>query len=323
MGWLSSKSPASDWPREIPTFVPIAVASPATTESREIGADRHNSPNLPAQLEQAAGRRIDVVVCSALDGDTNLHLNAAVAARWAGECAQGVCGLVEKAGARRAVIVVDASAPAAWIAPIRAAARNRKLVVVELPNHYPQADPTLLIYALTGRRLKPGALPTEQGVILLDAPAALAMGGAKTSPLGVMDHRTGRAIYLDVPLGVPLGAALAAGGAAAEGMILRGGDFSRDIRLSPQQTVGHGELTIHVLPAPLPRAAEPCIRCGWCAEVCPTRVAPAWLLEAAQRHDGRMARRGGRDACIECGLCDQVCPSGLPLLDAIRQVKQT
>jgi Na+-translocating ferredoxin:NAD+ oxidoreductase subunit C len=322
MGWFSSKLPVAQWPREIPTFVPIAASSPAADAAAEVWADRHNSPNLSAQIEQAQGRSIAAVICSALDGDARLRLNAAAAARFAGEVMAGVLGLVEKTGARRACFVVDAAAPAAWTAPLHEAARHRKATVIELPNHYPQTDPTMLVYALTGRRLKPAMLPTSQGVILLDVPAALALGGRKSSPLGVLDHRSGRAIYLDVPLGMRLGDALAAGGAATEGMILRGGDFLRDVRLSSSQTVGRGELAIHMQPAALPRAVESCIRCGWCAQVCPTGVSPAWILEAAQRHDMHLAVRGGRDACIECGLCEQICPSRLPLLEAIRQVKE-
>jgi hypothetical protein len=48
--------------------------------------------------------------------------------------------------------------------------------VDRIANPYPQADPTLLLYTLLERRLRPNRLPTEVGVILLDAPAAIAIG---------------------------------------------------------------------------------------------------------------------------------------------------
>jgi electron transport complex protein RnfC len=323
MGWFSSKPLTPAASREIPTFVPISAPLPPPDEATGPSPDRHNSPNLAAQLEQAGRRTVEAVICSALDGEKRLPLNAAVAARRAGEVLAGVRRVVEKTGASRACVVIDAASPAAWKEPILAAAERFRTTVVELPHHYPQADPTMLLYALTGRRLKPAALPTEQGIVLLDPPAALTLDGEKTVPIGVLDHRNQKATFLDVPLGMALGAALAAAGVATDGTILLGGDFLRDTRISPAQSLGNGELAIHILPAPSPRPAQACIRCGWCAQICPTGVSPAWILEAAQRHEPRLARQGGLGACIECGLCNQVCPAHLPLLEAIRQMKQT
>jgi electron transport complex protein RnfC len=83
--------------------------------------------------------------------------------------------------------------------------------------------------------------------------------------------------------------------------------------------VGTGELCLHLLTPVEPAEVEACIRCGWCADVCPTRVKPAWVLEAAQRGNDRLAHSGRAEACIECGLCDEVCPAHLPLLGAIRR----
>ena len=84
--------------------------------------------------------------------------------------------------------VVDAAdPPARWEGVRKAAAAMgaNELRIVPLANDYPQADPTLLVYTLTRRKLRPGSgggagvhLPTEQGVLLLDAAAAVAAGRA-------------------------------------------------------------------------------------------------------------------------------------------------
>jgi electron transport complex protein RnfC len=313
MGWFSSKSDLITWPKEIPTFTKILSTQPP--------AIFRGGPALEQQLEQARNHPIDTIICSVLDGDPRLRLNAAVAARFGVQISAGMNRLAELTGATQQWIVVEEYSPPPWLRPIRESAGRTR--IIDLPNHYPQADPTLLLYTLLGRRLPPGSSPTDQRAIIAAAPALAAIGdGNMTSvPLGLLNHRTGKSSYFDVPVGMSLSAMLESAGINTDGMMLLSGDRLRDHHLSAEHRVGDGDLTIHLLPRPIPPAAEPCIRCGWCAHVCPTRAAPAWLLEAAQRGDKHLAHAGGLDACIECGLCDQICPANLPLLAAIRQTR--
>lgn len=225
------------------------------------------------------------------------------------------------------MIVMEAYATPAWSSPIRQAAKRAGLEVLDVINEYPQSDPTLMLFSLRRRRLRPGQLPTTQGVLLLDAAAALAVGraamgqAALSTPLGVHDHFHRRAHFLDVPVGMLLGDVLDALEIATDSAMLRSGDLLRDLRLSRDCVIGGEELAIHVT-APEPELnPDPCMRCGWCLETCPTLLYPAMALEAAQRNDATMARRAGIDSCIECGLCSYVCPSKLPLLDSIRRMR--
>jgi electron transport complex protein RnfC len=290
-------------------------------------ADRHASPDLIGQLNQAVSRPIDTLICSVLDTDAGLRLNAALAAREPDQVADGAALLAQICGVRRAMIVMEAYATPAWSSPIRQAAKRAGLEVLDVINEYPQSDPTLMLFSLRRRRLRPGQLPTTQGVLLLDAAAALAVGraamgqAALSTPLGVHDHFHRRAHFLDVPVGMLLGDVLDALEIATDSAMLRSGDLLRDLRLSRDCVIGGEELAIHVT-APEPELnPDPCMRCGWCLETCPTLLYPAMALEAAQRNDATMARRAGIDSCIECGLCSYVCPSKLPLLDSIRRMR--
>jgi electron transport complex protein RnfC len=328
-----SQSDLQRWPRELATIQNAAPLLPAedpptdlktalqSWRSAGVRADRHGSPDLLAQLQRALIVPVDTVLCSILDDEPDLRLNAAVAVRSPELIVAAVQRLTKLTGAKHGSIAIESPAPSEWDRPLRAAAKSAAVTIVELPNDYPQADPTLLLYTLANRRLKPGDLPVEQGVLLLDAPAAVAVACGKmpTVPLGVLDHDKPHAIYMDVQVGATLADSLA--GVDTDGKVLLGGDWRRDRRLSPDLIVDGSELAIHVMWLGARRNSEPCIRCGWCAEVCPTRVSPALILEAAQRGDAAMASMGGVNACIECGLCDQVCPSNLPLLSAIRIVR--
>ena len=102
---------------------------------------------------------------------------------------------------------------------------------------------------------------------------------------------------------------------------LRGGDFLREKMLPLDCVLDGGEILLHLTAGAAPPPAEPCIRCGWCLDICPTHVHPAGVLESAQRQDDQMAQRFGAAACIECGLCSYICPSHLPLMPAAQMMK--
>jgi electron transport complex protein RnfC len=196
-------------------------------------------------------------------------------------------------------------------------------------NDYPQADPTLLMYTMLGRRLRPGRLPTDQGAVLLDAAAAVAVGRfalsdepLRCAPLAVRDHVSNQSCYVAAPLGMTLAELLERLGMPWQDRILRGGDLLRDVRVAPDARVGCGELIYHSSGLSAALVPASCIRCGWCVDACPTNVQPATALEAAQRRDPDMAENAGIEACIECGICSYVCPSHLPLLEGIRQMKR-
>lgn len=294
-----------------------------------VWADRHISPDLIGQLNQIISRPIDTLICTILDSDASLRLHAAIAAQMADRVVAGVSFLSGITAARRAIIAVESFTSPKWIAPLAAAARPEQIQIVELANDYPQSDPVLMMYTLTRRRARPGSLPTAHAALVLDAAAALAVGDAAagrpmlTVPVAVHEHVPRRSHFFLVPVGATVEALLRQLWIEPEDVILRGGDLLRDLRLTPDSVIAGGELSIHITARERPVIPEPCIRCAWCIEACPTRVHPALVLDAAQRADTHMANRAGIAACIECGICEHVCPSRLPLLDAIREMRNS
>jgi electron transport complex protein RnfC len=294
-----------------------------------VWADRHASPDLIGQLNRVMARPIDTLICTALDSDAGLRLNATVAARFSERVIAGVSLLARITGVRGAMVAVENFAGPEWIMPVRNAARGANVQIVELANDYPQSDPTLMIYSLTRRRLRPGNLPTVNAALVLDAAAALAIGNAAhgeamlSVPVAVHDHANRHSHFLEVAVGTTVEQVLKQLSIPTEESVIRGGDLLRDVGLRLDAVIAGGELTIHVTSGEAVVVPEPCIRCAWCFEACPTLVHPAFILDAAQRRDLRMAHRAGIAACIECGVCAHVCPSRLPLLQAIREVRNS
>lgn len=342
-------SPIS-WPREAPRFVALsepwgiaddpAILSPLTSVGQadraawvdrlskaKVQASRRNSPDLAGQLAQTLRRPIDTVLCGVLDVDPAACLNGALASQYPMELTAGVMLLGRITGARSVGVATDARVPSRWFSRLRRACSGVDLRVEPIINDYPQAEPTLLIYSMLGRRLRPGRLPTETGVLLFDAAAAIAVGrcalfneSMTSSPVVVRDRLGDHSHYAIASTGWTIADLFARFGMSSESRTLRAGDVLRDVRISPTSEVGAGELVIHVGPSEPAENPDSCIRCGWCADSCPTRVHPAGILEAAQLDDPEMAERSGLEACIECGICSYVCPSRLPLLVGIRQM---
>jgi Na+-translocating ferredoxin:NAD+ oxidoreductase subunit C len=72
---------------------------------------------------------------------------------------------------------------------------------------------------------------------------------------------------------------------------------------------------------PLPPVAQPCIRCGLCAEACPASLLPQQLFWFAQARDYEQLKNHQLADCIECGACSWVCPSHIPLVQYYRASK--
>lgn len=65
-----------------------------------------------------------------------------------------------------------------------------------------------------------------------------------------------------------------------------------------------------------------CIRCGRCTRVCPIKLIPQHMAEAAERKDYEAYEKKyyGLD-CIACGSCTYVCPAKRPLMQLFKETK--
>jgi electron transport complex protein RnfC len=294
-----------------------------------VWADRLHSPDLLEQLHQVFKRRVDTIICNLVDHDPTLRLQATMASRFGPVLIAGISLLARLVNARNVWFAVEAGASPKWWLPLRRELRRSSIDIVPVLADYPQADPTMLIYTLLRRRLRPGRLPVEQGVLVLDAVSGIAIGRVATRaqpmlqmPVAIRDHLRNRSHLLIAPVGTSVGHLLEHLELPAGGVEVLRGDALRDQPVSLDTVISGGELTLHVLGSKVPVVSDPCIRCGWCAQTCPTSVHPAGLLESAQRSDMDLAESYGLGACIECGICAYICPSHLPLLQGIRTLKQ-
>jgi len=295
---------------------------------REAGVwiDRWTSPNLLTQLHDSLKRPIDTVVCSVLDGDPNMPIGAAIASQETDRLITGVRRLAKISSATKILVVMQQRLLPEVHAAVKAAGG---MTAVEIVNDYPQADPSILLATVLKRKLRPGRLPSDQGVLLVDAVAAVAVGRVEIDeqpmvnvPVALYNHSRGSTHLALMPVGSSLSDLLEARQIATGSFVFRGGDVLRDRRISRHAVMAGSEIALHASPGPTPTNPDPCIRCGWCVEACPANIHPAGLLDSVQRKDPEAAEYFGIASCVECGLCDYVCPSRLPILLGIRTMRK-
>ena len=298
--------------------------------SLKVQAVRWASPDLLAQLRATPSRPIDTVLCNILDENSEAPLEAHVAAEFAPDLVGGLEALAKVSGASRVLAAIGHDCPYEQAQKIRAALVGTRIVPLVLRSDYPQPNPILLIHQITRRHVRWGQPPTDQGIILLDAAAAVAVGQAinlakpmTSVPLAIHDYTHRATHYAIAPLGMRWRELLDAFEISSDVAELRAGSPLRQIRLGIDDIITGGELMLSAS-WPEPKVvSDPCIRCSWCVEGCPVRIRPEALLDAAQQEDLYAAGRLGLDACIECGICSYVCPSHLPLLKGIRVLRKS
>lgn len=210
--------------------------------------------------------------------------------------------------------------------------QNSSVEVYKLPHRYPAGGQPMLIRSLSGRKLTPGMLPAELGVLVLNVATLYALGRAvfDSKPLVTrivtLTGHVDKPGNLEVPIGMPVTELLqeAHPRAGDDGVQVGGPMMGRPLT-HPNAVIGKtcGCLIVRSaeLFPPRPKASD-CIRCNRCVDVCPMALKPLKLYEASQRQDTLTLQQEHLNACIECGACSQTCPSNLPLRDSFRDAKR-
>ncbi|HJC22354.1 MAG TPA: 4Fe-4S dicluster domain-containing protein [Candidatus Eisenbergiella merdavium] len=208
-----------------------------------------------------------------------------------------------------------------------------------LDSAYPMGDEVVLIYEATGKVVRPGGLPIEQGIAVFNVETmynisrALQESAPVTEKLVSVVGEVASPVTLRVPLGASLSDCVEAAGGALipDPVYLVGGPMMGSIRPSDSPVTKTTNAVIvlsgdHPLiqkkrqnPAiGLKRAASACCQCETCTDLCPRHalghpIEPHKFMRAAANRDFRDANPFlNTFFCSSCGLCELYsCPQGL------------
>ncbi|MBP6627000.1 MAG: electron transport complex subunit RsxC [Arenimonas sp.] len=301
---------------------------------REAGVVGLGGAGYPTAEKLAVGR--ELLVLNGAECEPWIACDDALLREHADEVVRGGCLMARAVGATRVLLAIEDSMTQALAAARAAAADhgNDAVQVVAVPTKYPQGGERQLIQTLTGREVPRGGLPRDLGVLVHNVGTARAAWRAVAAGEPLMARVvtvTGGGVARPGNYWVPLGTTVAhlvaqAGGYRADAArLLLGGPMMGLALADDDVALGKQDNCVLVLARhelPDARTELPCIRCGACADACPSRLLPQQLLWHARSDQPARGEAQGLFDCIECGACDLACPSAIPLTATFRRAKR-
>jgi len=249
--------------------------------------------------------------------------------------------LAHLTGAQQILIGIEDNKPEA-IAAMRAAVCDMepvarkcldadKITVVAVPTRYPSGGARQLVRILTGIEAPPGRRLTSFGVQCFNVATAHAVcrallhGESMVSRIVTVTGNVEHPGNYDVLLGMPIADLLAFCKVKPDTTrVLMGGPmmgFSLRSLDAPVTKACNCLIAASNESFPPPPPEQPCIRCGECANACPTGLQPFELYWASRAKNFANTERHHLSNCMECGCCAYVCPAHIPLVDYFRFAK--
>ena len=242
--------------------------------------------------------------------------------------------LLKKAvGANRVIIGIEANKMDAVDALRSKVASEPDISVEVLDVKYPEGAEKMLIFALTGRKVPPGKLPSEVGCLVQNVGTAIALFEAAAWGKPLYERVvtvTGPGVRepgnLLVPIGTPLSDLIdACGGFVGNPVkLVMGGPMTGWAQADASAPVVKGTSGVVVLTSDVVDLGEEaeCVRCGKCIDTCPMFLSPNSIVTAVKRGKWDEAEMWGALDCFECGCCTYDCPAYIPHIDYVRKAKE-
>lgn len=288
-----------------------------------------------AKLKIPDGKHVDTLIINGAECEPILTTDHRVMLEHTDDIYAGIPYLMRATGAKRVIIAVESNKPDAAETLKAALPGDLPATVEVLPVKYPQGAEKMLITALTGREIPSGALPLDVHAIVVNVGTTAEIGRLLPQGNGIQE----RVITVSGPgvkkkgnyriqIGTPLRFILESVGVEDDiTRVFLGGPMmgqsvsSLDIRVT-KGTTGVIAFTERESGRMKARKEYPCIRCGYCVDVCPIFLNPSQLglLASAEKHQSMVKDFNLMD-CFECGCCTFVCPSHIPLVQKFRVAK--
>ncbi len=245
---------------------------------------------------------------------------------------EGTKTVMDITGIKKAFIGIESNKPEAIKKLSLLTKGSSSIQVVPLRTRYPQGGEKQLIYAVTGRTVPAGKLPSDVGVLVQNVNTVSFVSKYIHTGMPLIKKKVtvdGGAVAKPMNVDVLIGTSLKdvfefCGGFKEEpkkiligGPMMGAAQFSLDyvvmkqtnaiLALTEKETAGDQETT--------------CIRCGKCVDACPMSLLPLYINANVMNGNVEDTLKYHVNDCIECGCCSYVCPASRNLVQSIRFAK--
>jgi electron transport complex protein RnfC len=325
-----------EWQKLPPLDWQHCAAATLIARIRDCGISGLGGAGFPTHTKLSGAQgKLHTLIINAAECEPFITADDALMQEAAAEIVCGIRILLQILQPQRCLIGIEDNKPQAIIAMQAAldAAADTRITLVVIPTLYPSGAEKQLIYILTGTEIPSGQLTLQSGILCQNVGTAQAIARAVEHGEALVERvvtLTGAALLapgnLRARIGTPLSDLLQQAGLqpAMLTRLIHGGPLMGLQLLHAEQPLLKISNCIiastpQELPAPPP--AQACIRCGYCADVCPVTLLPQQLYWFARSKELEKAEAHHLMDCIECGACAWVCPSHIPLVQYYRAAK--
>ncbi|HBV85435.1 MAG TPA: electron transport complex protein RnfC [Desulfosporosinus sp.] len=303
---------------------------------REAGVVGAGGAGFPTHVKLSA--RAEIVIVNAAECEPLLKTDQQLAARYPDLLVKGLTLAMEATGAQKGIIALKGKYKDA-IGALELHIKNYKdLEISIMPDIYPAGDEVITIWLTTGRRVPPGGIPLDIGVVVNNVQTLINVaraveGTPVTTRTLTVTGAVKKPITVTVPIGTPLRDILElAGGGSGELAYINGGPMMgtliTDLSTPVTKTTG-GLIALpkdHMLiqrkgqrvETILRIAKTVCEQCNFCTELCPRHIighelSPHRLIRAVNyKNISAPSLVTTALTCSECGVCEAyACPVGI------------
>ncbi len=281
--------------------------------------------------------RADIYIVNGAECEPMLKTDQQLVRKYPHQLVKGLAAAMEATGAREGIIALKAKYRESITALESFLQRNMKIGI--LPDIYPAGDEALTIWLTTGRRVPPGGIPLNIGVVVNNVQTMLNIAAAiEEKPVTVRTLTVTGAVKNPKTVTVPVGTSLAevlalAGGALSSDLVfIQGGPMMgklvNDLSEPVSKTTG-GFIALpkdhplikakgKSLESVLRIAKTVCEQCCFCTDLCPRHLighelSPHLIIRAVSYNRlGDPKVLTSALTCSECGVCEAyACPVGI------------
>ncbi|MBT0584806.1 electron transport complex subunit RsxC [Alteromonas oceanisediminis] len=289
----------------------------------------------PTHIKVSPTKPIDFLIINGIECEPYISSDDRLMREHAWQIRQGIDVLNYLIEPKCIIVAVEDNKPQAIEALTIACQDSEHYRVVSVPTVYPAGGEKQLVQVLTGREIPRKGLPADVGCVMFNVGTCYAIADAIFSGKPLTERVvtiTGSAIEepqnVWAMLGTPVLHLLTHAGylphKQQEQHVIMGGPmmgFTVTRLTVPVVKITNCLLVPAKNELPAPEDERACIRCGFCADVCPATLLPQQLYWYSKSKEYDNAEEYNLFDCIECGACAYVCPSEIPLVHYYRKAK--